>query len=107
MDFGFSESPVPAVSHGAISRQVIGYAISRGLETSLAVEALRLSRRGNPDENAWMESLFKTWNYEEVYLFEYETVGDVMERISYFIKGVYSRKRLHSALVYLLSLRCR
>jgi putative transposase len=124
----------------ACSRKVIGYAISRGLETALALEALRMaisrrqpvpgvihhsdqgiqyaseeyiaelnayrfqismSRIGNPYDNATMESFFKTLKYEEVYLCEYETYEDVMERIPYFIEAVYNQKRLHSGIGYL------
>lgn len=124
----------------ACSRKVIGYAVSRGLETALTLEALRMaisqrqpvagvihhsdqgiqyasdeyiaelkiygfeismSRPGNPYDNATMESFFKTLKYEEVYLCEYETYEDVMERISYFIEAVYNQKRLHSGIGYL------
>jgi len=124
----------------ACSRKVIGYAISRGLETALALEALRMaisrrrpvpgvihhsdqgiqyaseeyiaelkvygfqismSRIGNPYDNATMESFFKTLKYEEVYLCEYETYEDVIEKIPYFIEAVYNQKRLHSGIGYL------
>ncbi|GAH07639.1 unnamed protein product, partial [marine sediment metagenome] len=38
---------------------------------------------------------------EEVYMFEYETYTEVLERIPYFIEEVYNRKRLHSSLGYM------
>lgn len=124
----------------AYSRKVLGYAISRGLETTLTLEALMMalarrqivsgvihhsdqgiqyasdeyiaelksygfeismSRIGNPYDNATMESFFKTLKYEEVYLCEYETYEDVIERIPYFIEAVYNQKRLHSGIGYL------
>ena len=59
---------------------------------------ISMSRKGNPYDNAMMESFFKTLKYEEVNLCEYETITDVRHSISHFIEQVYNRKRLHSAI---------
>jgi len=60
-----------------------------------------MSGKGNPYDNATMESFFKTLKHEEVYLYEYETLSDVANRLPYFIEQVYNLKRLHSSLGYM------
>ena len=59
-----------------------------------------MSRKGNAYDNAKAESFIKTLKYEEVYLFEYETIVEARSRIGHFLEEVYNQKRLHSALGY-------
>lgn len=61
---------------------------------------ISMSRKGNPYDNAMMESFFKTLKYEEVNLCEYETMADVEAGVSHFIEWVYNLKRLHSSIEY-------
>ena len=61
---------------------------------------ISMSRRGNPYDNAKAERFIRTLKYEEVYLYEYESLEEARSRIGYFIDTLYNRKRLHSALDY-------
>jgi len=65
------------------------------------VISISMSGKANPYDNAKIESFFRTLKVEEVYMFEYETYGEVLERIPYFIEEVYNKKRLHSSLGYM------
>jgi len=67
---------------------------SRGIKISM-------SAKGSPYDNAIIESFFRTLKVEEVYLWEYETYRDVVERIPNFIEDVYNSKRLHSSIGYI------
>jgi len=128
-----------AVILDGYSRRCMGWALGQSLQSSLAVEALRMallrrtveaglvhhsdrgvqyasceytdllkengilismSRRANPYDNAKAESFMKTLKMEEVYLYEYENLGEARSRIGYFLEDVYNQKRLHSSLGY-------
>jgi len=58
------------------------------------------SDKANPQDNAFMESFFKTLKTEEVWLEDYESIEHADESVSGFI-GYYNSKRMHSALGYL------
>ena len=62
---------------------------------------ISMSRKGNPYDNAAMESFMKTMKYNEVYLKNYDTLTDVLRHLPYFIEEVYNKKWLHSSLGYL------
>jgi len=61
---------------------------------------ISMTAKASPYDNAIIEAFFRTLKAEEVYLWEYETYQDVIERIPYFIEDVYNTKRLHSSLGY-------
>ena len=75
-------------------RDYVSLLEDRGFQVSM-------SRKGNPYDNAAMESFMKTLKYNEVYLKNYETWTDVLRQLPYFIEKVYNKKRLHSSLGYL------
>ncbi len=60
-----------------------------------------MSAKRMPVENAFSESFFGSLKVEEIYMWEYETYADAIERIPYFIEEVYNKKRLHSSIGYM------
>lgn len=108
-----AELAVEALQMALAKRHVDGNLVhhsDRGVQYASAVytEILKqrgirisMSRRGNPYDNAQAERFMRTLKYEEVYLFEYESLSEAHSRIGEFLEQVYNQKRLHSALGYL------
>ena len=59
-----------------------------------------MGRRGNPYDNAMMESFMKTLKVEGIYPMAFESTEDIAEHLPRFIDS-YNERRLHSALGYL------
>jgi putative transposase len=94
-----SRQPRPGLVHH--SDRGVQYT-SRMYRDRLTTFSIRgsMSRRGNPYDNAMMESFMKTLKYEEIYPREYTTVDDVVRYLPRFIEERYNRQRLHSSLGY-------
>jgi transposase InsO family protein len=95
-----NRNPPPGVIHH--SDQGVQYAAHDYIdELRNSKFQISMSRKGNPYDNAFAESFMKTIKTEEVYLWEYHTLEDVLTRIPYFIEDVYNQKRLHASLGYM------
>ena len=95
-----NRNPPPGVIHH--SDQGVQYAAHDYIDELRNCKfQISMSRKGNPYDNAFAESFMKTIKTEEVYLWEYQTLEDVLTRIPYFIEDVYNQKRLHASLGYL------
>ena len=57
-----------------------------------------MSRKGNPYDNAPMESFFKTLKVEWVNWYIYRSMSEALSSLFYFIDVYYCCKRIHSAL---------
>lgn len=58
------------------------------------------SRKGNPYDNACIESFHSVMKKEEIYLHEYHNFKEANSGIFEYIECWYNRKRIHSALGY-------
>ena len=59
-----------------------------------------MSRKGNPYDNARMESFYKTLKNEDVNLQDYLDLDDARQHLDRFIGTLYNQERLHSSLGY-------
>ncbi len=59
------------------------------------------SRKGNPYDNACIESFHSVLKKEEIYLHTYQDTKEARRAIFEYIEGWYNRKRIHSAIGYI------
>jgi putative transposase len=91
--------PLPGLVHH--SDRGVQYT-ARSYRERLAAAGVRgsMGRRGNPYDNATMESFMKTLKYEEIYPRDYQSIEDVIDQLPHFLEELYNRRRLHSSLGY-------
>ena len=75
-------------------REFENYLASRGILHSF-------SRKGNPYDNACIESFHSVLKKEEIYLHDYQDSTEARRAIFEYIEGWYNRKRIHSAIGYM------
>lgn len=61
---------------------------------------ISMDGRGRAFDNIFIERLWRTVKYEEVYLHDYENGGEASQRLSAYLE-FYNEERLHQALDYL------
>jgi transposase len=87
------------ILHSDLGSQYTGqvfenYLASRGILHSF-------SRKGNPYDNACIESFHSVLKKEEIYLHTYQDSTEARKAIFEYIEGWYNRKRIHSAIGYM------
>ncbi|MFR0811613.1 integrase core domain-containing protein [Enterocloster clostridioformis] len=60
------------------------------------------SRKGNPYDNACIESFHSVMKKEDIYLHTYQDFREARRAILEYIEGWYNRKRIHSAIGYMI-----
>lgn len=91
--------PAPGLLHH--SDQGVQYA-SRVYSERLRTAGITpsMSRKGNPYDNARIESFYKTLKTEEVDVQDYLDLEDAQQNLDRFIGECYNHERLHSSLGY-------
>ena len=76
---------------------------SQAFEDCLARKEIlhSFSRKGNPYDNACIESFHSVLKKEEIYLHTYQDSKEAHRAIFEYIEGWYNRKRIHSSIGYL------
>jgi transposase InsO family protein len=94
------QRPAPGLIHHA--DRGVQFA-ARGYRARLRQHGMlaSMSRKGDPLDNAPMESFFATLKRELVDDADYATRGEARADVFAYVEGFYNRRRLHSSLGYL------
>ena len=76
------------------------YVLKEGWTYLAAVMDL-CSRKGNPYDNACIESFHAVLKKEEIYLHTYQNFKEARGAVFEYIESWYNRKRIHSAVNYM------
>jgi len=93
------DSPKGLVIHTDQGSQYTGSNFQAILKKHSAISSV--SRKGNPYDNALMESFYKTIKRELIQGAKFETPEQAQQEIFKYIEMYYNTKRMHSALNYL------
>ena len=87
------------ILHSDLGSQYTSQAFERYLGSHGMIHSF--SRKGNPYDNACIESFHSVLKKEEIYLHTYQDSREARRAIFEYIEGWYNRKRIHSAIGYM------
>lgn len=85
--------------HSDLGSQYTSQAFERYLNSRGMIHSF--SRKGNPYDNACIESFHSVLKKEEIHLHTYQDSKEARRAIFEYIEGWYNRKRIHSAIGYM------
>ena len=85
--------------HSDLGSQYTSQALERYLNSQGMIHSF--SRKGNPYDNACIESFHSVLKKEEIHLHTYQDSKEARRAIFEYIEGWYNRKRIHSAIGYM------
>lgn len=87
------------ILHSDLGSQYTSQSFERILKSREILHSF--SRKGNPYDNACIESFHSVLKKEEIYLHNYQDSKEARRAIFEYIEGWYNRKRIHSAIGYM------
>lgn len=87
------------ILHSDLGSQYTSQWFERFLDSKQMLHSF--SRKGNPYDNACIESFHSVLKKEEIYLHTYQDYKEARRAIFEYIEGWYNRKRIHGAIGYM------